>query len=152
MEPEHAVYLLVAVTTHCVVGYALARAFTGAAGAGMAGALAPDVDLLTSPQWPAPFVHRGIAHTPLFATLLIVVAYVLAGRRAAAATGLGVGSHLVLDSLTPAGIMWIYPVSTRHFGVSVGVHGLTPTLALWALAGALVIRARQAEGSDPAAG
>lgn len=151
MEPGHALYLLVAIATHCVLGYALARAAVGTAGAaGMAGALAPDVDLLTGPQWPAPFVHRGLTHTPLFAVVLVGAAYLLAGRRAAAAVGLGVTSHLVVDSLTASGIMWLYPLSDHSFGLAAGVHGPAPTLALWALAGGLVARARWTRGPERA--
>lgn len=150
MEPGHAVYLLVAIGTHCVVGYALARTVAGAGGAGIAGALAPDIDLLAGPQWPAPFVHRGITHTPLFAAVLVGAAYLLAGRRAAAAVGVGIGSHLVVDSLTASGIMWLYPVSDRSLGVATGIHGPVPTLALWLLAGGLLVRARRAAGSEPA--
>jgi len=78
------------------------------------------------------FKHRGFLHTPVFLAILFVAVYALAGMLSAldvlpeaiahelpvfyltAAVTLGALSHLILDSLTPGGIMWLWPVSKKR--------------------------------------
>jgi inner membrane protein len=120
----------------------------------------PDYDLRV------PFVsHRGPTHTVLF---LLAVAGLLgaAGWVAGARFGLGgrvtlagfaflvgalgIGSHLLADVLTPAGIEPFWPVSSRNYTLSL-VRASNP-VANWALlalgvfvtAGALLVVSRVA--------
>lgn len=146
MEPAHAAYLLFAIVTHGVIGYALARGFTDAAPPiGALGAVAPDLDLYLGQRFVFPFVHRGITHTLPFAAFLVTLTYVLAGRRAAVAVGLGVLSHLLIDTFTATGIAWFYPLSDQFFGIAAGIHGVTGTVALWGFSIALLVLTRHGE-------
>lgn len=101
----------------------------------------PDYDLRV------PLVrHRGPTHTVLF--MLLVSGVIAAGAWAlgtrfpaldrAALTGfaflvgvLGIGSHLLADALTPAGIEPFWPVSSRNY--TLGVARASNPLANWAL-------------------
>jgi membrane-bound metal-dependent hydrolase YbcI (DUF457 family) len=79
---------------------------------GTIAALLPDTDALF--HFSFPFVHRGVLHTPVTAVVAGVLVFGLTGRRASAyaMTG-GWLSHLALDTLTPSGIMWLYPLRTE---------------------------------------
>lgn len=133
MTPSHQLYLLAAVLTHGVVGYAVVRGFTDyPPAAGVVGAVLPDVDLFFGPVLAVPLVHRGAIHTP--AALAVVVGGALllgAPRRVLAAFGVGFLTHLVLDSGTPAGVMWLFPASTVRVAFDLPVHGLAGTVGLW---------------------
>lgn len=86
----------------------------------------------------------GGSFTPLFVLLAAGGAYVLTGeRRTSVAVLLGGLSHLVLDSLTVSGIMWLYPFDTQSLGVGFGIHGLVPTLVLWSVSVLAVAAARR---------
>jgi inner membrane protein len=138
---DHRVYILGAVVTHALVGFTLTSVYTRSnALAGVVGAVLPDVDLLFSPAWQFPFVHRGLTHTPMLAAF--VVAPLVVGRRYRSALGVAVGylSHLVVDSLTQSGIMWLYPVATTPFGVDARVHATRQTAVIWALVLAIWLR------------
>ncbi len=79
----------------------------------MIGSVLPNVDMLFNA--PFPFVPQGILHTPLFAVTVLIVVYLATDRGPVAlAAGVGVLSHLFLDTLTALGVMWLYPVSTGH--------------------------------------
>ncbi|MFT4883380.1 MAG: inner membrane protein [Natronomonas sp.] len=137
----YAVYLLVAFATHAFVGYVLAATLTDARPSiGAIVGLAPDADLLFPAELGFPFVHRGITHTPALAAVCLVVGYALdADRGVLAAVGLAYGSHLLIDSLTPKGIMWLYPLSEASFNVATGGHAVLPTAAIWVLFGGLYV-------------
>ena len=70
------------------------------------------------------FRHRGIFHSPF---LLILTSMVIAiiNIEIAAAFFIGYLSHLVLDSLTPGGVMFFYPFSRKR------IKGLIRTGSLW---------------------
>lgn len=153
MGPERALFLLVAFATHGVVGYALVRAFTDVEPAvGFLIALLPDVDFLLSAAWGGLFVHRGVTHTPAFVLFLVAGAYAVAHERThALAVGLALGSHLAIDSLSPAGVAWLYPFGGR-VAPGLPVHGPAATVLLWTFAAAVVTwdeRRRRTE-RDPA--
>ncbi len=59
------------------------------------------------------FRHRGIFHSP-FILILISLVIALINPEIAAAFFIGYLSHLVLDSLTPEGIMFFYPFSKKR--------------------------------------
>ena len=87
------------------------------------GAALPDIDIGTSFLgrwiWPlntAFFKHRGFFHSVPF---LIIWAFVMNhffGADAAVAAILGVGSHLLLDMLTPSGLRIFWPVGIEIRG------------------------------------
>jgi len=57
--------------------------------------------------------HRGIFHS-LFLLILILLFIMLINYEIAAAFFIGYLSHLVLDSLTPEGVMFLYPFSKKR--------------------------------------
>ncbi len=57
--------------------------------------------------------HRGIFHS-VFLPVLISLLILLLSHEAAIAFFAGYLSHLVLDSLTPEGVMFLYPFSKRR--------------------------------------
>ncbi|WP_049920897.1 metal-dependent hydrolase [Halopiger djelfimassiliensis] len=147
METGRVLFLTGAVLTHAVVGYALVRGFTDAdPRIGIVFGIAPDADFWFPAAWGWPLVHRGLTHTPLFALLLVVGAYAISrDRTAALAVGLAISSHLAIDSLSPAGIAWLFPLEASA-GPGLPVHGPAATAALWLVSiGVLAWRA----GDDP---
>jgi membrane-bound metal-dependent hydrolase YbcI (DUF457 family) len=78
------------------------------------GGIIPDIDTVFYVMGlPFPFVHRGFLHTPIVLGIILIGIY-LATKRTDICAGFGVGflSHLLLDTLTPTGIMWLYPLPT----------------------------------------
>ncbi|SFS88675.1 metal-dependent hydrolase [Halostagnicola kamekurae] len=133
MDAMRIVFLASAFATHAVVGYALVNAFTDAdPRLGIVLGLLPDADFLFPAAWGWPLVHRGLTHTPLFAAVVVAVAYgIRRDRTVATAVGLGIGSHLAIDSLSAKGIDWLYPFAASA-GPGVSVHGPVATALLWA--------------------
>jgi len=70
------------------------------------------------------FRHRGVFHSP-FLLILTSMLIAIINLEIAAAFFIGYLSHLVLDSLTPKGIMLFYPFSKRR------TKGLIRTGSLW---------------------
>lgn len=151
MTVGHLSFLIIAVLTHGIVGYALVRAFTDVNPTlGFSLGIVPDVDLFFPAAWGAPFVHRGITHTALFVIAIVATAGLWRSqKRLELASGLAVSSHLVIDSWSPMGVPWLFPFG---IGVSGGlpVHGPVGTLVLWTLsAGLLVRRGRRKPSTVP---
>lgn len=138
MEPARGLFLAAAFATHAVVGFALIRGFTtvdpgSAVRLGVVFGLLPDVDLLFPGEWGWPFVHRGITHSLLFVLAVIAGVYAIRRTRAAAlAVALATGSHLLIDSLSPAGTQWLFPIETT-WSPGLDVHGVIGTILLWLL-------------------
>lgn len=133
-----ALFLTGALLTHAGVGYALVHSLTEEdPRLGLVAGVVPDVDFLFPPSLGFPFVHRGIVHTPLFVLLAVAAVYALHRRAAATAVGVALASHLLIDGLSPAGIMWLYPV-TASPSPGLGVHSPAGTVALWLLVGVLL--------------
>jgi inner membrane protein len=129
---DHRLYLLLAIATHGLVGYALVSAFTRYPPAvGLVGAVAPDVDLLFDPSWQFPLVHRGITHTPALAGIVIVALLLGVSVPVAAAFGVGVISHLIVDTFTRSGVAWLYPVIAQPVAFDLSIHGGAGTVLLW---------------------
>ncbi len=121
-----------ALLLYAPVGYVLLAIDPGLAVIGLVGTVAlsmlPDVDMRI------PFVaHRGVTHTLLFVAVT-AAALAAAGRTFADAMGLepavaaplgaivgvtAVGSHLLADALTPAGIPALWPLTDRRFSAGV---------------------------------
>ncbi len=140
MELGRILFLTGAFATHALVGYALVRGFTDAdRRLGIVFGLLPDADFLFPAALGWPFVHRGITHTPLFALIVVVGCYAIVRERAvAAAVALAIGSHLAIDSLSPRGIEWLFPLRT-DWSPGFAVHSPTATLLLWTASIALVL-------------
>jgi inner membrane protein len=68
----------------------------------------PDLDILLQDDFP--LMHRGIVHTPFFLLVGIVLLYLVADKPTTFAFGAGFLSHLLLDVITPAGILLLYPI------------------------------------------
>lgn len=143
MEPGRVLFLAGAFATHAAVGYALVSGVTSVdPRVGIGFGLLPDADFLFPAALDWPFVHRGVTHAPLFA--LAVVAGVYAARRdraLAVAVGVATGSHLAIDSLSPAGIPWLFPLEASP-SPGLAVHGPPATVLLWALSIGLLARRR----------
>lgn len=132
---DHRMYVLLAVLTHAAVGFTLAAVLTdNHPVAGVVGAVLPDVDLLFAPAWEFPFVHRGLTHTPLFGAL-VVAGVLVAGplRWAGPGAALGYLSHLLVDTLTASGVVWLYPLSTASYAVDASVHSVERGAVVWML-------------------
>lgn len=85
------------------------------------GSMFPDVDTRTSTLGKFnPFSifmkHRGRLHTILGAILFTSIVY-LFFPEGAISFGYGYFIHLLLDTLTPKGIMWLYPYSKRYYSL-----------------------------------
>lgn len=130
---DHRLYVLLAVLTHAAVGYALAVVLTdGHPAAGVVGAVLHDVDLLFAPAWQYPFVHRGLTHAPLFGGFVVGVVLAVAPLRwAGPGVALGYLSHLVVDTLTPSGVPWLFPLSETGYAVDASVHAVERQPVVW---------------------
>jgi inner membrane protein len=76
------------------------------------GGIIPDLDLLL--QYGFPFVHRGIIHTPFFLAVCVVFLYLVVDSSTTFAFGTGFLSHLLLDIITPSGILLLYPLPVYY--------------------------------------
>lgn len=134
MDWELALFRVVAVLTHAFVGYALVQAFTDVnPTVGVIVGILPDIDFFFPAAWGTPFVHRGITHTLLFVGAVVAVATLFrSSKRLKLASGLAVVSHLVIDSGSPMGVQWLYPLDLRVSG-DLPIHDPVGTLVLWTL-------------------
>lgn len=132
MEAGRILFLVGAFSTHAVVSYVLTRGFTDAdPRIGVVFGILPDVDLCFPAEWSWPLVHRGITHTPLFALAVVIGTYAVSRNKATGrAAWLAVGSHLAIDSLSPKGIAWLFPLEITT-GLGLAVHGPAATMLLW---------------------
>ncbi len=104
--------------THLFFALALAYVLDLPVVYAMIGGLVPDADLWVA-SW-LPITHRGIMHTPVFVLFSTTILYLVSNRRQVAyALGVGMLSHLYLDTLTPMGIRWLYPVLTEQFTLNI---------------------------------
>jgi inner membrane protein len=55
------------------------------------------------------------------------------GRRAASAFAVGYASQLLVDTTTPRGVPWLYPLTDTnvYLDLPTTAHSPVPTLALW---------------------
>lgn len=127
---SHALFLVVAIATHALVGYTLGAAIFDSPRAGLVGGVFADLDLLFPAAWNHPFVHRGITHTALAAGLAVAVAAAHA-RSTAGAVGVGYASQLLMDATTGMGIPLAYPVVPDRIGWPHGGHSPSVTVLLW---------------------
>ena len=72
------------------------------------GGVITDLDVLLQSDFP--LQHRGIIHTPLFLAICVVLLYLITDKGTTFGFGSGFLSHLLLDVITPAGILLLYPL------------------------------------------
>ena len=139
VELGRVAYLLAAFTTHAVVASVLVAIRLGVRPwVGAVAGLAPDLDFLLPAEWGFPLVHRGLTHSPAALVAVLLVGCVLdADEDLLAAVGVGYLSHLVIDSLTPKGVLWLYPLSSTGIGFDLGGHSPPVTLAVWTACGVI---------------
>lgn len=137
ISSDYLVWGTFATIVHYVVPFALIAWGTnynpwwGAVGGGFM-----DIDVVLSQFGYVP--HRGVVHTPAMLVSVIAVTYLL-GARHGALVGLWVGgmTHLVMDTLTVWGIMWLWPLTRTSFGIEAHLNSLR-FLAVLVLVGMLV--------------
>ena len=84
------------------------------------GSLLPDIDIDTSllgrfiPAWLL-YEHRTVTHSLLFMLVVGILSFVLhASLALIIGLELGIGTHLILDAITPMGLPYLlYPFATR---------------------------------------
>ena len=133
---DHFGYLAFAIGTHAAVGYAVVRLLTsGPPVLGVLAGVGPDLDLLFGPSLAFPFVHRGLFHTPLLLAVVLGLLFVADSPRWLVVGVAGAFlSHLIIDTFTNAGIMWLYPLSTQFFSADIAIHSTPGNLVLWGMA------------------
>jgi inner membrane protein len=72
------------------------------------GGVIPDLDVLL--DFGFPLEHRGMVHTPFFLAFCVVLLYLIADKPITFAFGAGFLSHLLLDVITPTGLLLLYPL------------------------------------------
>lgn len=94
--------------------------------------------------------HRGILHTPIFWSGLIGLIYLILSlikvvpaplqNNITLGLGAGVLSHLLLDTFTGRGIMWLYPFSKKYISiVGVKTGGIAEKVIRVLLTGGIVL-------------
>jgi inner membrane protein len=83
------------------------------------GGVIPDLDIIL--QGDFPLMHRGIVHTPLILAISMVLLYLAIEGPAVFAYGTGFLSHLLLDVITPFGILLLYPLPV-YFSLNLAVY------------------------------
>ncbi|WP_247730113.1 metal-dependent hydrolase [Halovivax limisalsi] len=147
MVVSRVVFYAGALATHAFLGYALVRAFTDAdPWLGLGFGLLPDADFFFPAALEWPFVHRGLTHSPLVWLALVLAAVAARDRSVASAVGLAYGSHLLLDSLSPKGIEWLFPLQS-DWSPGLPIHTVYDTPLLWT--GCLALLAWRTTALDP---
>ncbi len=96
----------------------------------MIGSILPDIDVAF--DFFFPLVHRGVLHTPIAAAVIGTATYLATGKKSwGYAVTLGMLTHFFLDTITPMGIMWLYPFNTAFYSLDlVNAANLTANLVM----------------------
>lgn len=77
------------------------------------------------------FGHRGFFHTPILYIVLYFLMSMVLPTYICLGFIIGTMSHLILDSFNYKGIMWLYPLTKRHFHIaSIRTRGFCETMFL----------------------
>lgn len=124
--------------THVLFALALSYVLAFPVAHAMVGAVLPDVDILF--DFRPPFVHRGVVHTPVAGAVIATLLYLVADdARPALGLALGYLAHLFLDTFTPSGIMWLFPLraelsldlaTASNLPANLGISALSVLIAL----------------------
>lgn len=136
--------LVVAISTHMLIGYVLGSLLFDAPRAGVVGGVAADIDLIFSGGWQWPFVHRGPTHSLAAAALAVGLAFaVTRDRSVTGAFGVGYLSQLLVDATTPTGIPAAWPLTRQIYHLPLNGHAPTETAVTWIVClGVLAIQRR----------
>lgn len=102
------------------------------AGLTMVAAVLPDIDLALGIE------HRTITHSLLALLAVALVCWRFVPAPAGGLFVFGYASHLVLDSLTPRGVPWLYPLKWRLRTLNITTGSLLDRLLGAALAIAVI--------------
>jgi inner membrane protein len=83
------------------------------------GGILADIDVIL--QYDFPLIHRGIMHTPFFVAVSIVFLYLILDKPTTFAFGAGYLSHLLMDIITPVGILLLYPLPL-YFTLNLAIY------------------------------
>ena len=82
------------------------------------------------------FGHRGFFHTPILYIALYFLMSMALPMNICLGFLIGTMSHLILDSFNYKGIMWLYPLTKRHYHIaSIKTRGFGETMFLIAMVG-----------------
>ncbi|MEY8417063.1 metal-dependent hydrolase [Tissierella praeacuta] len=82
------------------------------------GSLIPDIDIVGKYNILAQFMkHRGKMHTFLILTLISILLFLI-DTNFALGFAYGYTMHLIMDTLTPMGIMWAYPINDKYYSLN----------------------------------
>lgn len=80
------------------------------------------------------FGHRGFFHTPILYIVLYFLMSMVLPTYICLGFLIGTMSHLILDSFNYKGIMWLYPLTKRHYHIaSIKTRGIGETIFLIAM-------------------
>ncbi len=64
------------------------------------------------------FSHRGFIHTPVLYVVLYILMSMVLPKAVCLGFLIGTLSHLVLDTFNYKGIMWLYPLTKKHYHIA----------------------------------
>lgn len=107
-------------------------------------ALLPDIDIkgskvnnkagIVGKGVSAVFSHRGFIHTPILYVVLYFLMSMVLPMSICQGFLVGTLSHLVLDTFNSKGIMWLYPITRKHFHVAkIKTRGVGETVFMFAM-------------------
>lgn len=147
-------FVPIAIATHGLVGLTLGAVLFERPRAGLVGGLFPDADFLFPDGLGQAFVHRSFTHSFLLLGLVAGLAAATGfsrgespGRRTAGAVAVAYLSHLLIDTTTPQGVQFLWPVVTEkiHLDPGIGGHAAVVTAVLWVVCpAALAVRTSDA--------
>lgn len=117
-------WVFLAALIHAATGYLFVSYFTPYRPIyGFVGGLIPDFDVVFIPfDYGFPVVHRGFMHTPFFVGLVLCVIWVVGHEGMVHGFGVGMILHLVFDSLSGWGIMWLWPADLTYIHIPLGIN------------------------------
>ena len=146
-------FVPIAIATHGLVGLTLGVLLFERPWAGLLGGLFADGDFLFPERLGQAFVHRSFTHSFLLLGVLAGVGAVVdyrsegsLARRTGGAVAVAYLSHLAIDTTTPQGVQFFWPLVPEkiHLDPGIGGHAAIVTVVFWVVClGALTIR-----GSD----
>lgn len=114
----------------------------------MFGSLLPDIDnknarihrYIPFTRWiQLVFEHRGVFHSLLIPSLSFLILSLFGYVEIGMAIVLGYSSHLVMDSLTPHGVFYFYPLHRFHVKGFVKVGGVVEKVIFIGMVGGLLL-------------
>lgn len=92
----------------------------------------PDIDILIQKLIPA-FEHRGPTHSIITAFIVFVPIFAVYHKKAAPYLVALISHSLIGDYMVGRGIQLLWPVTTRCYGMSIGIRSQTNTTMEWTL-------------------